>query len=104
MFLAIPDKVTLISYLTNESDKYLLNKERLQNFLKAMELDKVPDKSSIISLSKKWVGIKILINQIEIHGDEIAKLLDESFRDNFINFLLSECTRKDDKKDSIKYE
>ena len=104
MFLAIPDKVTPISYLTNESDKYLLNKERLNNFIKAMELDKVPDKSSIISLSKRWVGIKILINQIEIHGDEIAKLLDESFRDNFINFLLSECTRKDDKKDSIKYE
>ena len=48
MFLAIPDKVIPISYLTNESDKYLLNKERLQNFLKAMELDKVPDKSIII--------------------------------------------------------
>lgn len=104
MFLAVPDQVTPISYLTNESDKYLLNKDRLSNFLKAMELDKVPDKNSIESLSKRWVGIKILINQIEIHGDEIAKLLDDSFRDSFINFLLTECTNKDEKKDSIKYE
>ena len=104
MFLAVPDQVNPISYLTNESDKYLLNKDRLSNFLKAMELDKVPDKNSIESLSKRWVGIKILINQIEIHGDEIAKLLDDSFRDSFINFLLTECTNKDEKKDSIKYE
>ena len=53
MFLAVPDQVNPISYLTNESDKYLLNKDRLSNFLKAMELDKVPDKNSIESLSKR---------------------------------------------------
>ena len=104
MFLAIPDQVTTISSLTNQSDNYLLNKERLNKFLNAMDLDKVPDNNDIISLTKRWVGIKIIINQIEYHADEIAKLFDESFRDRFINFLLSECTKVNPTKDNIKYD
>jgi len=53
MFLAIPDQVTTISSLTNQSDNYLLNKERLNKFLNAMDLDKVPDNNDIISLTKR---------------------------------------------------
>lgn len=53
MFLAIPDQVTTVSSLTNQSDNYLLNKDRLNKFLNAMNIDKVPDNSDIISLTKR---------------------------------------------------
>lgn len=46
--------------------------------------------------------MKILVNQIETHGEELAKLIDPSFNYNFLKFLLDECTSADKKKDSLK--
>jgi len=102
MFLAIPDQVSLISSLSSDSDNYLLDKTRLNNFVTAMQLDSDPDKNSVVSLTKRCVGMKILVEQIERHGEKLSELLDESFRNRFISYLLKECTRSDDKKDSLK--
>ena len=102
MFLAYPEQVTLIPHLSKGSDEYFLDKTRLNNFINAMELDKFPNKKDSTSLTKRWVGMKILVNQIETHGDELAKLIDPSFNSNFLKFLLEECTRIEEKRDSLK--
>jgi hypothetical protein len=102
MFLAIPDEVTLISNLTGHSHDYLLDKKRLNAFLKAMEIDKMPDKEDSVSLTKRCVGMKILVEHIEKYGEKIAELFEEDFRNKFINFLLKECSKPSDKKDSMK--
>ena len=99
MFLAIPDEVTLISNLYSTTHDYLLNKDRLDRFLKAMAVEQAPDTDDPVSLTKRCVGMKILVKHIELYGDEIAKLFDESFRDKFINYLLSECSKASAKED-----
>jgi hypothetical protein len=104
MFLAIPDEVTLISNLHGKGNDYLLDKTRLNNFLKAMEIDKMPDKNDSVSLTKRCVGMKILVEHIELYGEKIAEILDESFRDSFINYLLKECSKPADKDSNLKCE
>lgn len=102
MFLAIPDEVTLISNLSGHSHDYLLDKKRLNSFLKAMQIDKAPDREDSVSLTKRCVGMKILVEHIERYGEKIAELFEEEFRNSFINFLLKECSKPADKNNSLK--
>jgi hypothetical protein len=104
MFLAIPDGVTLTPALKEPSNDFLLNKTRLNNFLKAMEVEKLPTKNDPISLTKRCTGMKILVEHIVLYGEKIANLFEEDFRNKFINFLLKECVSGDDKKSSLKCE
>ena len=104
MFLSIPDEVTLISSLESFRHDYLLDKERLNKFLRAMEIEKMPEKNDPVSLTKRCVGMKILVEHIMIYGDKIADLFDEQYRNEFINFLLKECAAAEQKKENLKCE
>ena len=67
-----------------------------------MEIDKIPDKNDSVSLTKRCIGMKILVEHIEIYGEKIASLFEDSFRDKFINFLLKECSKPADKDSNLK--
>ena len=104
MFLSIPDEVTLISSLEQYRHDYLLDKERLNKFLRAMEIEKMPEKNDPVTLTKRCVGMKILVEHIMIYGNKIADLFDEQYRNKFINFLLKECAAAEQKGENLKCE
>jgi hypothetical protein len=92
LIIVVPDQVTLITNLHNKSSDYLLSEERLKCFFEAFKIDQIPDKNNAISLSKRCVGMKILVNQIETNGDKLAQHLDPNFKNKLIELLLVECT------------
>jgi hypothetical protein len=104
MFLASPEEVNLIQDIENTSHDYFLNKDRLNKFMKAMEISSSPDKSDPTSLSRRCIGMKILVNQIQKNGKNFADLLDEKFKNEFVNFLLHECALPEQQKDVMRCE
>jgi hypothetical protein len=104
MFLTIPEEVNLIPDLEGKSHDYLLNKDRLHNFLDAMGIDQMPNKNDPVALTKRCIGMKIIVNQIENNGENFSKLLDDSFKSKFIQFLLDECSLPEQQKDNMKCE
>jgi hypothetical protein len=104
MFLELPEEVNLVSSLDKYTDDYLLDKDRLNKFLKAMDIDKIPDKNDPDLLTRRCTGMKILVNQIETNGEKFNELLDDDFRKGFLEFLLKECSIPDVEKESLKSE
>jgi alpha-tubulin suppressor-like RCC1 family protein len=104
MFLAIPEEVNLISDLEHKTHDYLLNKERLNKFLNAMDVDDMPDKTDPVSLTKRCIGMKILVNQIENNGEKFSEFLDESFKNKLLKFLLKECSLPESDNEVLRCE
>jgi hypothetical protein len=100
MFLAIPDQVKLISNLQGPAHDYLLDKTRLNQFIKSLGIDEdKPEEGDTVNLTKRCIGMKILVEHIETHGDNFAKLFDNKFRDRLIKFLLKECIKPGSRDD-----
>ena len=99
-----PDDITLIPNLEQESSDYLLSKERLQTFFDTFKIDKTPDKTDSISLSKRCVGMKILVHQIETNGEKLAELIDPAFKNKLIEQLLIECTSSSSNENILRCE
>jgi len=90
LFLVKPDDIKLIPDFDDKTSPYLLNQTRLQNFITRMKINELPDKSDATSLTKRCVGMKILVNLIDKNGDEINSLIEPEFKNNLISMLLRE--------------
>jgi len=103
MFLAIPDQVKVIPTLDDNLNRYLLNKERLDMFLKEMGIDQeISEDTDTEVLTRRCIGMKILVEHIEHFGNEIAQLFNTDFRDNFIEYLLRECSQTNPKEKEMR--
>jgi hypothetical protein len=99
-----PKNISLVQSLKKTSSHYLLNKERLNKFIKAMQIDIKPDKSDSIALTKRCVGMKILVKLIDNYSDKLNDLLDHDFKNKLIGILIQECTSSSDSEKALKCE
>ena len=104
LFLVKPDDVQLISDFDDKTSTYLLNQTRLQNFISKMRINELPDKTDSTSLTKRWVGMKILVNLINKNGDEINSLIEPQFKNNLISMMLREWSTPEEGAESFRCE
>lgn len=90
LFLIKPDDVKLMPDFSDNTSSYLLNQTRLQNFITKMKINELPDKTDATSLTKRCVGMKILVNLIDKNGDDVNSLIEPEFKNNLISMLLRE--------------
>ena len=104
MFLCKPDEVRLISSFDTASHGYLLNEERLNMFMRAMEVSTLCSSDDFDSLYKRSIGIKILYENITIYGKKIVEMIDKSLKTKFIYCMLHVCSNTKLKKIVPRYE
>ena len=104
VFLCKPDEVRLISSFDKSSHDYLLNKERLNMFMRAMEVSTLCTSDDINSLYKRSIGLKILYENISINGKQIVEMIDKSLKTKFIYCMLHVCSKANLIKTIPKYE
>ena len=104
MFLIDPNDIRLTSNLTDEFSDYLLNKKRLDKFLTSFNLLKIPNKYDVKSLTKRCLGMKILITHIQKYGENFLKLFDPKFTEQLLNELLTKCINKKQNTDELKLD
>ena len=98
IFTAIPEEVKLIPNIIKENNDILLDKKRLNAFLKNFKLDQELDKRDYKTTTIRTLALKILEQYIADHGEEIIKLIDEEFYKSFLKILYSEaCSPSTDK-------
>ena len=91
IFTAIPEEVRLIPKLEKEANKILLDKTRINKYLRALKLDEKFDKSDYVNSTKRSLGLKILEQYLVDHGEELSKLIDPEFYNSFLKLLYSEA-------------
>lgn len=91
IFTVIPEEVRLIPKLEKESNKLLLDKVRINKYLRALKLDEKFDKSDYVKSTKRSLGLKILEQYLVDHKEELSKLIDTEFYNSFLKLLYSEA-------------
>ena len=104
LFVCKPDQVRIVSYFDKSPHDFLLDKDRLNMFLRAMEVSKLYKTDDIYSLYKRCTGIKILYENITIYGKQIVDLIDEDFKAQFITWMLQVCSSTKLDKSVPRYE
>ena len=104
MFLVDPNDVLLIPSLNNSFNEYLLNEMTFNAFAKVLKLDETPDSNNTEELVKKCLGIKVLISHICYDGNKTNKVMDETFKQNLINQLITTNSKTNNSEDSLKYD
>ena len=104
IFTAIPEEVKLVSSLEKEKDDVLLDSNRINKFLTCLELDKKFDKTDYRACTIKTMGLKILEQYVIDHGDELIKLIDPDFYNDFLKLLYAEACSPSSNKSTMQNE
>lgn len=96
-----PKKIKLIQSLTERQNNYLLDRESLMKFISALGIDSDVPKTDVVALTKRTLGMKVLINLIDKHSDKISFLLDEDFKNTLINVLMKEVSSIENNKNEL---
>lgn len=99
-----PKDITLLSGFKKNQHSYLLHKEKLNKFIKAMEIDVSPDKTDSVELTKRCVGMRILVNLIMKYPSKMSEILDSEFKNKLVGILMNECTSSTDSHNNIPLE
>ncbi|CAI2359604.1 unnamed protein product [Moneuplotes crassus] len=104
VFLCNPDEVTLIPNIGTNYNDFLLDSKRLTQFIKVLNIQSESTNSDSELLTKKCIGMKILLQNIQVHGNVLLNLLDKEQLNNLLEMMLKNSTKSELKEQDIKYE
>ncbi|CAI2387911.1 unnamed protein product [Moneuplotes crassus] len=104
VFLCNPDEVSLIPNIGINYNDFLLDSKRLIHFIKILNIQSESTNSYSELLTKKCIGMKILLQNIQVHGDSLLNLLDKEQLNDLLKMMLKDSTKSELKEQEIKYE
>ena len=99
-----PENVTLLQGPKKSTSNFLLDKERLNVFIKSLELDQTLKETDTATLTKRCTGMKILMNLTKKYSDKMDFLLGTELKNNLIGIMMLECSSKGGSKEVIPFD
>ncbi|CAI2362161.1 unnamed protein product [Moneuplotes crassus] len=93
VFLISPEKAILRSSIDQKANEYLLNKTNLSNLINSLEIGQEVDNSRPESLRKSSLGIKIILEHIQIFGKRFTSVLNSLISSKFMMTLIHESIK-----------